>query len=140
LKSTVDRRVLFPGAIYGQGYRELQANAFCYIHATEVGGTHPALLEAMGLGNMVVANGTSENAEVVASAGILYAKNDIEDLARILQDIDDDPGKYEPLKQAARARAEAHYSWNSIVGRYEQLFISLVQKTRPPTKINPPAS
>jgi len=27
-----------PGAIYGAGYRELLANAYCYIHATEVGG------------------------------------------------------------------------------------------------------
>jgi len=36
------------GAIYGIGYRELQSHAFAYIQATEVGGTHPALIEAMG--------------------------------------------------------------------------------------------
>ena len=39
-----DPRVLLPGAIYGEGYRELLAHAAVYVHATEVGGTHPALL------------------------------------------------------------------------------------------------
>jgi glycosyltransferase involved in cell wall biosynthesis len=39
LRETKDSRIFFPGAIYGEGYRQLQANAFCYIHATEVGGT-----------------------------------------------------------------------------------------------------
>ena len=39
--------VRFPGAIYGEGYRELQCHALAYVHATEVGGTHPALVEAM---------------------------------------------------------------------------------------------
>ena len=59
-----DPRILFPGAIYGEGYRELLSHALAYIHATEVGGTHPALVEAMGYGNCVVVNDTPENREV----------------------------------------------------------------------------
>ena len=43
-----DKRIIFTGFVFGQDYRALQQNAYCYIHATEVGGTHPALLEAMG--------------------------------------------------------------------------------------------
>jgi glycosyltransferase involved in cell wall biosynthesis len=125
IKKTRDRRILFPGAIYGLGYRQLQANAFCYIHATEVGGTHPALLEAMGQGNIVIANGTPENAEVLGGAGILYQKNDVEDLARRLQDVADFPARYAPLKQAALERARSAYSWDAIVAEYEKLFLRL---------------
>ena len=40
--------IVMPGAIYGEGYRQLGSHCFAYIHATEVGGTHPALIEAMG--------------------------------------------------------------------------------------------
>jgi glycosyltransferase involved in cell wall biosynthesis len=127
LKQTRDQRVLFPGAIYGTGYWELLANAFCYIHATEVGGTHPALIEAMGQGSIIVANGTPENSEVLGGAGILYRKNDAEDMARCLQDIVDSPEKHEPLRQAARDRAQAHYSWDDVVSQYERLFVSLVK-------------
>src|SRR5206468_1054414 len=56
--------VLFPGALYGADYRTLQRNALLYIQATEVGGTHPALIEAMGSGGAVLALDTPENREV----------------------------------------------------------------------------
>jgi glycosyltransferase involved in cell wall biosynthesis len=127
LKRTRDQRILFPGAVYGTGYWELLANAFCYIHATEVGGTHPALIEAMGQGNIIVANGTPENTEVLGGAGIVYRKNDAEHLARCLQDIVDFPEKYESLGQAARDRARAHYSWDDVVSQYERLFAHLAE-------------
>jgi len=130
LKQTRDPRILFPGAIYGTGYRELLSHAFCYIHATEVGGTHPALIEAMGQGNLVIANGTPENSEVVGNTGILYKKNDIGDLARALQDIENNAQAYEPLRFAARARIEENYSWSSVVTQYERLFAGLVEKRR----------
>jgi glycosyltransferase involved in cell wall biosynthesis len=45
-----DPRVLLPGAVYGEGYRALLANASAYVLASEVGGTPPALVEAMGFG------------------------------------------------------------------------------------------
>ncbi|RMH22658.1 MAG: DUF1972 domain-containing protein, partial [Acidobacteria bacterium] len=72
LRAAADRRVLFPGAIYGDGYRELLSHALAYVHATEVGGTHPALVEAMGYGNCVVVNDTPENREVMAGCGLLF--------------------------------------------------------------------
>ena len=56
-----DPRVRLTGAIYGDGYRDLQRSALAYIQATSVGGTHPALVEAMGAGNLVLAYGTPEN-------------------------------------------------------------------------------
>jgi glycosyltransferase involved in cell wall biosynthesis len=127
LHATQDPRIQFPGAIYGSGYRQLQANAFCYIHATEVGGTHPALIEAMGQGNIVVANGTPENSEVVSDAGILYPKNNVEALGECLQDVADHPQKYESFRAAASSRIRTDYSWNSVIDEYERLFLQLVQ-------------
>jgi glycosyltransferase involved in cell wall biosynthesis len=128
LKQTRDTRIQFPGSIYGESYRELMAHAFCYIHATEVGGTHPALIEAMGMGNLIVSNGTPENGEVLGNTGILYKKNDIDDLTRILQHIEDEPGSYEPLRRMARERILENYTWPRVVTRYEQLFADLVRK------------
>jgi glycosyltransferase involved in cell wall biosynthesis len=122
VRKTEDRRIVFPGAVYGEGYRQLQSHAFCYIHATEVGGTHPALLEAMGVGNLVVANGTPENREVLADSGLIYDMNNTQDLARRLQDLADCPERYAHLREAARARAKAEYSWEAVVTQYEQLF------------------
>ncbi len=125
VRATRDSRIRFPGAIYGTGYRQLQANAYCYVHATEVGGTHPALIEAMGQGNIVIANGTSENIEVLGTAGLIYRKNDIADLIRCMQEVQNHPEKYAGLKEAALERARTLYSWDSVVTKYEQLFTRL---------------
>jgi glycosyltransferase involved in cell wall biosynthesis len=122
VKKTRDPRILFPGAIYGTGYRQLLANAFCYIHATEVGGTHPALIESMGLGNIVVANETPENAEVLGAAGVYYGKNNSREMSQRLQDIDDFPDKYDSFKAMALERARSLYSWDRVVSQYEELF------------------
>src|SRR5678815_1207051 len=68
VRDTHDPRIVIPGAIYGQGYRELGSHCFAYIHATEVGGTHPALIEAMGRGALTLYLDTPENAEVAGGA------------------------------------------------------------------------
>jgi len=54
VRDTADARIVIPGAIYGTGYHELTSHCFAYIHATEVGGTHPALIEAMGRGALTL--------------------------------------------------------------------------------------
>ncbi len=64
VKDTRDPRIVIPGAIYGDGYRQLQSHCAVYVQATEVGGTHPALIEAMGRGALVLYLKTPESAEV----------------------------------------------------------------------------
>ncbi len=72
VRDTQDPRIVIPGAIYGRGYQELGSHCFAYVHATEVGGTHPALIEAMGRGALVLYRDTPENREVAADAGIPF--------------------------------------------------------------------
>ena len=63
--------VILTGYVFGDGYVELQSNALAYVQATEVGGTHPALVEAMGRGAAIVANDVPEHREVLARCGAL---------------------------------------------------------------------
>ena len=123
LKATDDVRVRFPGALYGIAYRELQSHAYLYVHATEVGGTHPALIEAMGAGNCVLVYDTPENREVVGDCGMFFSSS--AELSRLLQMAVDDPQLVEDHRVKARARAEALYSWDGIAREYEELFRGL---------------
>jgi glycosyltransferase involved in cell wall biosynthesis len=123
IKSTRDKRVLFPGALYGIAYRELQSHAYLYVHATEVGGTHPALIEAMGVGNCVLAYDTPENREVLGDAGMFFSS--AEELGHLLQASVDKPQIVEGYRAKAQARAKARYSWDAIADEYEQLFREL---------------
>ena len=124
-----DPRVRLPGAIYGQGYRDLQRGALAYVQATSVGGTHPALVEAMGAGNLVLAFGTPENAEVTAGTGLLFA--DEHELGEHLSEVLTDPHRaaWGDLRNRARQRAREVYSWDAVTDRYEELFRALRGET-----------
>lgn len=120
LRSTRDPRIRFTGAIYGIGYRELQSHAHAYIQATEVGGTHPALIEAMGAGNCVMAKDTPENQEVVGDCGLFFS--DVQALARQLEATLTDDALVQNLRAKARDRAKRLYSWDAVTDAYENLF------------------
>lgn len=118
-----DKRIVFTGFVFGQDYRALQQNAYCYVHATEVGGTHPALLEAMGYGNCVLTLAAPENIEAVGEAAILYS--DESDLAQKLQKVLRDGSLVHSYRQRAQMRVQKHYDWDRIVDEYERLFARL---------------
>lgn len=126
LRATRDPRIVFTGYVFGQGYRELQSHAYLYVQATEVGGTHPALLEGMGYGNCVVALDVPEHREVLGEAGIFFAPRPSEDLVGKLQYLVDHPEVVEQYRQKVRQRARACYSWDAVTRRYERLFMALV--------------
>lgn len=123
-----DERIIFTGFVFGSDYKTLQQNAFAYIHATEVGGTHPALIEAMGFGNCVLCLSTVENHEVAGDAAIFF-KN-AEEIAAHSQDIANEPSNVENYRERARVRARTNYSWDAVTDEYEKLFKSLANKTR----------
>ncbi len=118
-----DKRIVFTGFVFGQDYRALQQNSYCYVHATEVGGTHPALLEAMGYGNCVLTLATPENIEAVGDAGITYA--DEYDLTEKLQRVLRDGSLVHSYRHRAQRRVQEFYDWERIVDRYEQLFAEM---------------
>ncbi len=132
-----DRRIIFTGFVFGDAYRALQQNAYCYVHATEVGGTHPALLEAMGYGNCVLTLATPENVEAVGDAAIHYTE--AKDLAAKLQRVLRDGGIVNAYRQRAQARVRERYTWEHVVDRYEDLFARLTGR-RPASRVTDAAA
>ena len=120
--SAEGRNVLLPGAIYGLGYRELLSHCLCYIHATEVGGTHPALIEAMGAGCLALVNDTPENREVLGGAGLVYRFNDPDSLAALLRQVCSNREGFTGFRSKAQERVSQCYDWESVVDEYEKLF------------------
>lgn len=119
-------RVLFPGALYGRDYRTLQRNALLYIQATEVGGTHPALIEAMASGGAVLANDTPENREVGGDAVGYFRVRPEETLSGTLREWLANPLLREDFRSKARRRAAERYSWERVTDAYELLFRKLI--------------
>ena len=105
---TADPRVVFPGYVFGRGYWELQRHAYLFCAPTEVGGTHPVILEAMAAGNCVLVNDHRPNAETVGDAGIYFSgKAGVDDLVVQLRRLLTDPRCSSPNTAAARWRGPA---------------------------------
>jgi len=120
VRATSDPRIVMPGAIYGRGYQELGSHCFAYIHATTVGGTHPALIEAMGRGALVLYRDTEENAEVAGGTGIAFGEGNLtETIERVLEMSEDERNA---LRRRAADRVREHYSWDAVTAQYEGLF------------------
>ncbi len=123
VRDTRDPRLVMPGAIYGEGYRELGSHCFAYIHATEVGGTHPALIEAMGRGALVLYRNTPENAEAAGDAGIPFEPEDL--AAKLKLALAMPEAERAALRQKGMERVRARYSWDAVTDAYERLLTAI---------------
>jgi glycosyltransferase involved in cell wall biosynthesis len=128
-KASADPRIVMTGYLFGEAYRELGSNAGVFVETSGVGGTHPALVEAMAFDRCVIAHSTPENLETIADAGRSYegAKGAV-GLAEALQELLDRPDLRSELGSAAGRRARQYYTWQGVTDAYEALFHRLCER------------
>jgi glycosyltransferase involved in cell wall biosynthesis len=130
LHNAGDDRVVFAGYQFGRAYRTLLRNAVLLGVPTEVGGTHPVILEALGAGTCIVVNDHTPNLETVGGAGLSYSGSQgATDLRRVLKSLLADPEAIERYRTAALERSRV-YSWDAVTDAYERLAEQLVARKR----------
>lgn len=102
-----------------------------YFHGHSVGGTNPALVQAMTCGATVVARDTIFNREVLGETGVFVEPDPVaiaEQIDSLMRNLD----KVRVMAQCAQARALEHYSWNGVCERYATVLeqTSIVKKNR----------
>lgn len=118
-----DPRVKFVGTVYDRDLLNyIRENAFSYIHGHEVGGTNPGLLEALGHTKLNLVLDVDFN-KSVADASAFYWNKTSGNLSCLINDAD---GHYDFTEYGNRARAivKQNYTWEKIVGEYEELFLN----------------
>jgi glycosyltransferase involved in cell wall biosynthesis len=108
----------------------LWQHAGVYFHGHSVGGTNPALVQAMLCGAPTVARDTVYNREVLDSSGVFVEPN-AEAIATAVTEVLEDNEAQERLSRAVCERAREHYTWAEICRRYEIELESLVGVSNP---------
>jgi glycosyltransferase involved in cell wall biosynthesis len=127
-----DPRIILTGYVFGKGYHELGSNALIFVETSGVGGTHPALLEAMAFGNCVVVNNTLENQETIGDAGFSYdGGRGADSLRQILERLLNNPTMVDAYREQALCRVQRYYTWEAVTDAYEQLFYQLCRQPLP---------
>ena len=127
-----DPRIVFTGYVFGKGYLELGSNAYLFAETSGVGGTHPALVEAMAFGNCVITYDTPENLETIGKAGFAYnGKVGAESLQEVLKRLIEDPDLVQEYRKLAQQRANNTYTWEAVTDEYERLFFQALDEPLP---------
>jgi glycosyltransferase involved in cell wall biosynthesis len=98
----------------------LWQHAGSYFHGHSVGGTNPALVQAMAVGAPIVARDTVYNREVLGDTGV-FCQPDAESIVAAVQSVLEDP---RPRQGLAIARAKDHYNWPDVCDAYESALLS----------------
>lgn len=108
----------------------LWQHAGVYFHGHSVGGTNPALVQAMALGAPIVARDTVFNREVLGEhAGHLVAPKPEAIAGRILELLSN-PAEQERLAEAAKRRGGQHYTWSGVNSEYERVLRHAIESRR----------
>ncbi|MFA5785534.1 MAG: glycosyltransferase [Actinomycetota bacterium] len=122
LRELAGPEVVFAGYLFGKGFRELASHAAVFVVPTEVGGTHPVLLEAMAAHRAVLASDHVPNLEVVGGTAVIFRLADgASGLAGTLSGLLADPQRRERLGNLAAGRVSEHYGWQAATAQFEEM-------------------
>ncbi|WJL94756.1 glycosyltransferase [Microbacterium sp. ET2] len=106
----------------------LWQHAGVYFHGHSVGGTNPALVQAMAAGAPIVARDTAYNREVLANGWFVEA--DPHAIAETVASVLQDQGGMDRHAEHNIRRAAEHYSWSNVNTAYASTLLSLLQVQR----------
>ncbi len=118
-----NKNIIFTGFLKGDKYITVLGNAFCYVETKSIGGVHPSLLEAMSLGNCIIAIHSPCNIEVLGKNGIYYYNNNSKNgLAKRMLRLINNKNIKRGNRMSVDSIIQLKYSWDDVVKRYESLY------------------
>jgi glycosyltransferase involved in cell wall biosynthesis len=103
----------------------LWQNCGAYFHGHSVGGTNPALVQAMACGAPIVARDTVYTREVLGGAGV-FVPAQADAIEAALRALLTDAPRQDELSAAALARAKLEYSWDGVCASYEAALAQVI--------------
>ena len=128
-KYSSNSKVKFLGGIYDpEIINNLRHFSKIYFHGHSVGGTNPALLEAMACGAYVVAHDNEFNRNVLPVNSDFFKTSD--DIKNLIDSINADKSQIFTQRKNNIIQIKSKYSWSNIIDQYEKLFLSLINQKK----------
>ncbi len=106
---------------------QLWAHSGVYVHGHSVGGTNPALLQALGAGAPALALDTPFNAEVLPFPEQRFPR-DAQVLANRIRSVIASRSLREDMAERGRSIVRARYSWDEVCRSYMKALVTLASR------------
>lgn len=123
-----NKNIIFTGFVKGKELDELYSNSYIYCLPSDLEGMPLSLLEAMSYGNCCVTSNIDECSEVLENYGVTFKKSNVNDLAKVLQDLCDNEDKVKKYKRESQEFVLKKYNWDDITNLTLDLYKSKYSK------------
>jgi glycosyltransferase involved in cell wall biosynthesis len=127
--SADDKRIIFTGFLEKEKYAQLVRSSFCYVETKRSGGSHPSLIEAMGLGCFIVSDNNIANKKIIEKGAIFYENiQRKKTLLKILRLIVNERNEhiFNKYRKTSRSICIKKFNENKILSQYDHLFNYLI--------------
>jgi len=124
IMKTIDKRIIFPGYVYGEDSLRLMKHAYCYIQPSDVEGLSPVLLNVMFLRTPIICSNIKENVFAVDNTALLFEKGSPESLQVSMERSLANSAEIEALALKAQERVMSLFTWEKVAIQHEEVFQS----------------
>jgi glycosyltransferase involved in cell wall biosynthesis len=112
--------IVFLGSIYNKQHLDsLRHNSKCYVHGHSVGGTNPALLEAMAAGAFIFAHGNIFNKDVLNDDAYFFES--VDELQDMFLNFNELSLNKKRMIESNKGKIQGRFSFSNIIKEYDQL-------------------
>lgn len=124
-ESQKSSNVILPGFIYDKKTLDiLWSHCLFYVHGNGVGGTNPALLQAMAAGRPIVSYDCNFNRETLAEQAFFFDRN-LESMENAIRSLLNQREQAEAFALSSKNRIREVFSWEKISKQYYELFANI---------------
>lgn len=123
IRATTDKRIVFPGFVYGRDVHALMKNAYAYIQPSDIEGLSPVILENMWLQTPIICSDIKENMYVVGDTALTFRKGNSEDLRQVIDYSITNPDALKKNAIKAKKRVDEQFSWDTVTDQHISLFL-----------------
>jgi glycosyltransferase involved in cell wall biosynthesis len=122
VKNTNDKRIIFPGYIYGDETNYLIKNAYTYVQPSLIEGLSPVILTVMGLGTPLISSDIVENLYITDGNATHFTSGNSIALLDSLKFTLTNPDKIKKMAEIGKQDVSSRFNWDNIVQQFIDVF------------------
>lgn len=124
VQQTDDKRIIFPGYVYGDDTNILMKNAYAYVQPSLIEGLSPVILTVMGLGAPLICSDIKENTFITEDNAITFESGNSNSLAERLKYALENPKVLTENATNGKANITERFNWDKITDDYIEAMVS----------------